>query len=263
MKFKSILLILLTLFVCITKPLSAKARGIVFAFDKTHAPFSFVENEEPTGFDIDLLVPMFEDTKFGFAPTEYKWNDALVSLRKGIKVDMMSQMDKTPEREEIYDFTDEPYLIDEVRIFTKDDSICTIDDLNGKKVAVQKGSYYEEQLSQNEDITILATESEYDALEALNGELVDAFVGPFSVAMYIIKKNNYDDIISAEEPLETSYMYFAVDKGDGELLGFLNEGMKTLRENGIYEIIHNKWFGKEHHNEGPECEHPCGHPCNN
>jgi len=131
---------------------------------------------------------MFEGTKYSFVPTEYKWNDALVSLRKGVKVDLMSQMDKTPEREEIYDFSDEPYLIDEIRIFSKDDSISSIDDLAGKKVAVQKGSYYEEMLKQYEEIIILATESEYDALAALNNDIVDAFVGPSSVAMYIIRK---------------------------------------------------------------------------
>jgi len=261
MKFKSILILLLVVFVCFTTSLSAKARGIVFAFDKTHAPFSFVENGEPVGFDLDLLFPMFEGTKYGFAPTEFKWNDALVSLKKGVKVDMMSQMDKTPEREVLYDFTDEPYLIDEVRIFTKDDSIYNFDDLNGKKVAVQKGSYYEEILSQNEKITILATESEYDALDALNNDLVDAFVGPFSVAMYIITSNNYVDIIYAEESLETSYMYFVVDKHDNELLKFLNEGMKALRENGTYEAVHEKWFGNTQQEE-PGCEHPCEHPCN-
>jgi len=258
---KSFLLILLIALLLSTTALSAKERGIVFAFDKTHAPFSFIENDEPAGFDIDLLTPMFEGTIYGFTPTEFKWSDALVSLRKGVKVDLMSQMDKTPEREDIYDFSDEPYLIDEIRIFSKDDSISSIDDLAWKKVAVQKGSYYEEMLSQNEEINVNPTESEYDALDALNNDLVDAFVGPTSVAMYIIKKNGYVDIISAEEPLETSYMYLAVDNNDTDLLDFINEGMMELKNNGIYDQIHKKWFGKVEHEKEPECETPCGHPC--
>jgi len=244
MKMRSFLLILITVLLLTTTALSAKERGIVFAFNKDHAPFSFIENDEPAGFDIDLLYPIFDGSKFGFEPTEYKWSDALVSLRKGVKVDLMSQMDKTPEREEIYDFSDEPYLIDEIRIFSKDDSISSIDDLAGKKVAVQKGSYYEEMLKQNEQITILPTESEIDALDALDNDLVDAFVGPTSVARFIIKKNGYVDIISAGEPLETSYMYFAVNKDDNELLEFINEGMQHLKNNGAYDEIHKKWFGK-------------------
>jgi len=261
MKMKSFLLISITALLLITTALSAKERGIVFAFDKTHAPFSFVVNDEPAGFDIDLLTPMFEGTKYSFIPTEYKWNDALVSLRKGVKVDLMSQMDKTPEREEIYDFSDEPYLIDEIRIFSKDDSISSIDDLAGKKVAVQKGSYYEEMLKQYEEITILATESEYDALAALNNDIVDAFVGPSSVAMYIIKKNGYVQITTAEEPLETSYMYLTVDKNDTDLLEFINEGMIELKNNGTYDQIHEKWFGKIEHEKEPECDTPCERPC--
>jgi len=259
---KSFLLISITALLLITTALSAKERGIIFAFDKAHAPFSFVVNDEPAGFDIDLLAPMFEGTKYSFVPTEYKWNDALVSLRKGVKVDLMSQMDKTPEREEIYDFSDEPYLIDEIRIFSKDDSINSIDDLAGKKVAVQKGSYYEEMLKQYEEIIILATESEYDALAALNNDIVDAFVGPSSVAMYIIKKNGYVQITTAEEPLETSYMYLAVDKNDTDLIDFINVGMQIVKENGTYDQIHEKWFGKIGHEKEPECETPCGHPCN-
>jgi len=261
MKMRSFLIILITILLLTTTALSAKARGIVFAFDKDHAPFSFIENGEPAGFDTDLLYPIFEGSKFGFAPTEYKWSDALVSLRKGIKVDLMSQMDKTPEREEIYDFSDEPYLIDEIRIFSKDETVSTFDDLAGKKVAVQKGSYYEELLKENEQITILPTESEIDALDALDNNIVDAFVGPTSVAKYIIKKNSYNDIISANEPLETSYMYFAVDKGDGELLEFINKGMQNLRDNGIYDEIHKKWFEKNEQKEESGCEKSCPRPC--
>ena len=261
MKIKSFLLILITILVLTTTSLSAKARGIVFAFDKDHAPFSFIENGEPAGFDLDLLTPIFEGSKFGFAPTEFKWSDALVSLRKGVKVDLMSQMDKTPEREEIYDFSDEPYLMDEIRIFSKDKTINTFDDLVGKKVAVQKGSYYEEMLKENEQITILPAESEIDALDALDNNMVDAFVGPTSVAKYIIKKNSYDDIISADEPLQTSYMYFAVDKGDDELLEFINEGMQLLIDNGTYDEIRKKWFGKHEQKEEPGCGKPCQHPC--
>ena len=261
MKIKTFLLMLITILVLTTTSLSAKARGIVFAFDKDHAPFSFIENDEPAGFDLDLLTPIFEGSKFGFAPTEFKWSDALVSLRKGVKVDLMSQMDKTPEREEIYDFSDEPYLMDEIRIFSKDKTINTFDDLVGKKVAVQKGSYYEEMLKENEQITILPAESEIDALDALDNNIVDAFVGPTSVAKYIIKKNSYDDIISADEPLQTSYMYFAVDKGDDELLEFINEGMQLLKDNGTYDDIHKKWFGKHEQKEEPGCGKPCQHPC--
>ena len=263
MKTKSFLLILITVLLLTTTALSAKARGIIFAFDKDHAPFSFIENGEPAGFDIDLLYPIFEGSKFVFVPTEFKWSDALVSLRKGVKVDLMSQMDKTPEREEIYDFSDEPYLIDEIRIFSTNDPICSIEDLTGKEVAVQKGSYYEELLKENEQITILPTESEYDALDALDNNIVDAFVGPTSVAKYIIKKNSYDNIISAEESLETSYMYFAVDKNDIELLKFINEGMKTIKENGTYETVQEKWFGKneEEQEEEPGCGNPCQNPC--
>jgi ABC-type amino acid transport substrate-binding protein len=258
---KSFLLILITVLLLITTALSAKARGIVFAFDKDHAPFSFIENCDPAGFDLDLLNPIFEGSKFGFAPTEFKWSDALVSLRKGVKVDIMSQMDKTPEREEIYYFSDEPYLIDEIRIFSKDNTINTFDKLSGKKVAVQKGSYYEEILKDNEQITILPTESEIDALDALDNNIVDAFVGPTSVAKHIIKKNSYDDIISAGEPLETSYMYFAVDKGDDELLEFINEGMQHLKDTGTYDEIHKKWFGKNEQKEESGCEKPCPRPC--
>jgi len=261
MKKSSFLLVLITILLLFTTSLSAKERGIVFAFDKTHAPFSFVENGNPAGFDIDLLTPMFEGTIYGFTPTEFQWSDALVSLRKGVKVDLMSQMDKTPEREEVYDFSDEPYLVDEIRIFSKDNSINSIDALTGKKVAVQKGSYYEELLSKNENIILLPTESEYDALYALNNAVVDAFVGPTSVAMYIIKKNGYVEITSADEPLETSYMYLAVDKNDTELLEFINEGMTELKKNGTYDLIHKKWFGKIEPAKEPNCETPCGHPC--
>jgi len=249
MKVRLFLITSVTTLLMVSSILSAKARGIVFAFDKNHAPFSFIENDEPVGFDIDLLTPIFDDSKYGFAPTEYKWSDALTSLRKGIKVDLMSQMDKTPEREEIYDFSDKPYLSDDIKIYTKKFLINSIEDLSEKKVAVQNGSYYQNLLNENENIIIIPTESENQALNALSKDSVDAFVGPAKVAGYIIKMNGYTNIKPSKKTLGISYMYFAVDKGDSVLLEFINERMNFLRDEGIYDEIYEKWFGSEIHDK--------------
>ena len=37
----------------------------------------------------------------------------------------------------------------------------------------------------------------------------------------------------------------AVKKGNTELLGQLNAGLRTIKENGTYAEIYRKWFGKE------------------
>ncbi len=258
---KFILLSFLIVLLCATFA-HAKARGIVFAFDKDHPPFSFLENNEPAGFDIDILTPIFMNCKYGFTPKVYRWEDALNSLRKGIKVQLMSQMNKTEDRLMVYDFSEEPYLVDEVMIFSKKDTLATLDDLTDERVAVQKGSSYEQMLQDHEGIIILPTYSEYDALGALEDEIVDAFIGPRTVAQYIINSKGYTDINAVGEPLETSYMYLAVQKGDTELLDFINAGMKKLRETGQYQQIHDKWFGVMKNNKEAGCEKPCDHPCN-
>lgn len=265
MKFLKIFILSSLIMLMSVSSISARARGIVFAFDKDHPPFSFIQDGEPAGFDIDILTPIFVDCKYGFTPTVYKWDDALNSLRKGIKVQLMSQMSKTEDRLMVYDFSEEPYLIDEVMIFSKIDTISDIKGLVDKKVAVQKGSSYEQMLEKYEGIIILPTESEYDALEALENEIVEAFVGPQSVAQYIINSKGYADINAVGAPLETSYMYLAVEKGDTELLEFINAGMKKLRETGQYKHIYDTWFGKQSIPDNLEesgCGKPCQHPCN-
>ncbi|HEX37782.1 MAG TPA: amino acid ABC transporter substrate-binding protein [Candidatus Cloacimonetes bacterium] len=243
MKFIKTFILSMLIILLLTAVCEAKARGIIFAFDKDHPPFSFLKDGEPAGFDIDILTHIFVNCKYGFTPKVYKWEDGLNSLRKGIKVQLMSQMNKTEDRLLVYDFSEEPYLIDEVMIFSKNDTISSIQDLFDKRVAVQKGSSYKQMLEDYEKVIILPTDSEYDALEALENDLVDAFIGPKSVAQYIINSKDYTDICAVGESLETSYMYLAVEKGDTELLDFINAGMKRLRETGQYQQIHDKWFG--------------------
>lgn len=241
MKKKLTTIIILILILTFSGLLQCKEKEEIFVFDKEHAPFSFMDDGKPAGFDIDILNAIFADSKVELNMLPYKWRDALENLKKG-NVDIISELDKTEDRMKIYDFCDTPYLTDHVKIFVKDENIKSLNDLKGKKVAVQKGSIYQTILEKVDGIIVEPQDSEFENLKLLNENKVDAFVGPAKVAYYIISKYNYEGIRGIGTPIKKSIMYFAVKKGDYELLRFLNNELIEIKFDGTYDKIYQKWF---------------------
>ncbi len=200
-----------------------------------------MDDGKPSGFDIDILNAIFEDSKVELTMLTYKWHEALENLKNG-NVDIISELDKTKGRMKIYDFCDIPYLTDHIKIFVKDENIKSLNDLKGKKVSVQKGSIYQTILEKEDGIIVEPQDSEFENLRLLSENKVDAFVGPAKVAYYIISKYNYIGIRGIGTPIKKSIMYFAVKKGDYELLRFFNNKINEIMFDGTYDKIYQKWF---------------------
>jgi glutamine transport system substrate-binding protein len=75
--------------------------------------------------------------------------------------------------------------------------------------------------------------------------MADAFVGTEKTALYNIRKYNLKGMFPVGAPLEVSSIYYAVKKGDTDLLAGINEGMQQIKRDGTYDRIYRLWFVEE------------------
>jgi signal transduction histidine kinase/ABC-type amino acid transport substrate-binding protein len=217
---------------------------IVVGGDHTNPPYEYLENGNPTGFNIELIKAVGEveglDVKIQLGP----WAEARHELGLG-KVDALAGMYYSPERNQIVDFSVPHTQVTPAIFVRKGSNIRSFEDIKGKEIIVQKGDIIHDFLI-HDRITphIVPVTDPVDELELLaSGKHDCAFMPSRLQGEYIIKSQkltNIKVINSGQPPL---HYCFAVRKGNRELVQRLDEGLNILRADGRYQQIYNKWFG--------------------
>jgi len=222
---------------------SGQTNIIIYSFDNDYPPYTFMENGKPVGFDVDIIKAIFNEQKVNIEYRPMQWGDVQQALKEG-RVDITSGIVKTEERKKYYDFSSYPLCDFRIALFTTPKTgIREIQDLKNGKIATQRGSYYQKLVEQKGFKPDLY-ETETEALIALSKGQADAFVGAENTALFNIRKYNLKDIFPVGSPLEASGIYFAVRKGNQDLLSRIDEGMQRINREGTYGRIYRQWFGK-------------------
>ena len=237
---------LLFIFLIFSPGLIYAQETIKSASEYNYPPLSIVtEKNEADGFSVELLRASLKavglDVEFYVGP----WAKIKQDLAHG-KIQVLPLVGRTPEREKIFDFS-VPYHTMYGGIFVRTDetSINTLKDLADKEVLVMKGDNAEEfLLRENVSKHIITTESFEDAFKILSEGKHDAIVAQQTVGTQLIEKLGITNIIfiSRIDKYKQDWT-FAVKEGDKELLAILNDGLSLIITNGIFDIIHDKWFG--------------------
>ena len=124
-----------------------------------------------------------------------------------------------------------------------DSSISSIDDLKGKKVAVQLGTVADLVLSEEyPEVEVVQHKKFLVAVEDLLANKVDAIAFDLLPAQEVVNKNNELKIL--EEELLTDKYGIAVQKGNTELLEVINQVLKEMMDNGEIEEYTIKYLGE-------------------
>ncbi len=79
--------------------------------------------------------------------------------------------------------------------------------------------------------------------ELVNGG-IDAVVADSPVVLEYIKNNPQANLKAFGDPrFEQEFYGIAMRQGDKELHDLVNEGLRRIKENGVYDLIFNKYFG--------------------
>lgn len=214
--------------------------------DKDYAPYEWLENGEYKGVAIDYMKRIEKIVGIEFQIVKNKsWNE-IINMAKNGEIDMITSIVQTPERSKYLNFT-EFYRKSPVIIIDRGENgfIGGLKYLNNKKVSVEKNYFMEEILRKNyPNIKLQVVDSTKKALELVNSEEVDAYVGDLGLSDYLIKKNDFSNLRFSGQTEYFSDQGFAVTKNNTELLSILNKAVKSLPEDEIQNTF-NYWLSAE------------------
>lgn len=215
--------------------------------DTPYEPFEFEgPNGEQTGYDIDLLRAIADDAGLGLAVLDLPFDGILGSVVAGECDVVASAVTITEERAEQVDFTEPYFDADQSLLVRSEDAetFATLDALAGERIAVQAGTTGETYANENapEGAEVVSFEDADGLFGALTSGDVSAVLQDFPVNAY---RATQDDAFVVTETFPTGEQYgFAVEKGNEELLTFLDQGLATLREDGRFDEIFATYFGE-------------------
>jgi len=212
-----------------------------------YPPLIFKQDGKLTGFEYDLLQAVAKEENLELEFKEMKFDGFIPGLQSN-QVDIASSILIREERKEVVDFTDIFLESGLVLAVANDSSIQSFEDLKGKTIVATQGSTtYEEAKKLAEQYGGQAKPlKETDALylDVENGN-ADALVlnSPTVDYRLAVDGDNVKFRIVGEHMTVDEHA-FAVKKGNKELADKINNGLKKVQENGEYNKIHEKWFGK-------------------
>lgn len=221
---------------------------ITVAGDENFPPYEFLDERDGLkvyrGFNIDLIRAVMETTNQELQFLPLPWQEALRALQEG-RVDAIGGMKYDAERAHYFDFSEE-YLINSLAIFVaKDNSIIfELGDLENKRIAVQKDDIAYQKL-RGRALELTATVSQEEAIKLLVAGKVEAVVGNKMAGQYILQRlGAMDSVKSVGGVINPERYGFAVRRDNAELLQKFNEGLRTIKADGSYDRIYQKWFGE-------------------
>lgn len=222
--------------------------GIYFISQKHYPPFEFIseEGEPPQGISIDLARWIAE--RYGFTPHFYyaDFQTAQQRVLKG-QSDVLTSLFLSEDRKKRFAFS--PPFIDvpsSIFVSTERPDILSVEDLNGKRVAIQRGDYAKEFLAQQKiDYTIVETTNFRDSIQqVLSGE-ADVLIGDEQIVYYeVYSAGLTGQLKKVGKPLYTGQTCFAVAKDNIILNAILTKGVKAAQKEGVMDDIILKWAGK-------------------
>jgi len=210
--------------------------------DATFPPMEFVENDKRTGFDIDLVEAMGKvmNRRIEWVDIDFKGLiPGLVSKRFDMAT---SAIYITDARKKVVDFSD-TYYAGGLVAMVKDGnaSVKTIDDLGGKKVAVQVGTKSVGYLGKNyPKIQLVEVEKNQEMFNLVDIARADAAVTGKPAAFQYIRTRGGLHVL--DQQLTTEEYGMALRKDTPELTKSINEALAKLKADGTYVQIVKKWF---------------------
>lgn len=213
----------------------------------TYKPFTYHEGGagELTGYDVEVITAVAEKLGVEAEFEETQWDAIFAGLEAGRFDVIANQVSITPEREEVYSFS-EPYTYSNGVIVTSADNsdITSFEDLEGKTTAQSLTSNWYE-LAEESGAKVEAVEGWAQSVTLLEQGRVDATINDELTFLDYQKSTPNENIKIAAETEEQSRSALAFRQGSDELVEAVNEALTELREDGTLAEISEKYFGED------------------
>lgn len=206
-------------------------------------PFEYLENGQPTGFNIDLIHAVSREIGFDTEITLTTPEQARQDLLDG-KVDMLAGLAYSTNRDSQFDFS-VPITYSSFNLYVRSDSqVNSLEEIRGMEIIVQSGSVAHDYLIEERFTSkIILVTDHADAIRLLSQNQYDGAILNRIQADYLINQMEVTNIRRVTQDIFELKFSFAVAEGNRELLAKLNEGLYTLSTTGELDDIQEKWFG--------------------
>ena len=230
----------------------AQGKDLKVAIDPTYEPFTFkTADGKPTGFDVDIATALCEQIKRKCVFVEQVLDSMIPGLQAKKYDVIISSMSVTDDRLKVIDFSDKYYNTPSRVVIKKGVKFDGPASLKGKKIGVLKGST-QEKYALGELKTAGAEIVSYEAqdqvyLDIKSGRLEGTVADFVEVTGGFLSKPEGKDYTLVGPELYIQ-KYFGIGagiglrKGQDELKKSLNTAIKTIRTNGTYKTINDKYF---------------------
>lgn len=212
--------------------------------DRDFAPYEWIDakgNYVGLSADYIALVEQRLGVKFNIVKDK-SWAEILEMAQRG-ELDMISNVNKTPERERYLIFT-EAYLNTPAIIISDNNNgfIGTLNRLDGKQVTLEKGYFMQELLKHDHpEIRLVPAENIHDALNMVSSGKADAYIGDAASANYAIKREGMLNLGFSGDTHYQSHHRMAATKANPELAILLDKALADIPE-AEKETIQNRWM---------------------
>ncbi|MFD5430189.1 ABC transporter substrate-binding protein [Streptomyces sp. NPDC127084] len=235
--------------------------------DAAYAPMEYEEGGKIVGIDPDIAAALGKELGVKFVFTSGTFDGLISSLNTGRQDVVMSAMSDTKARQEGLDDTGKKvgkgvdfvdYFTSGVSLLVKKGNpqkITSLDDLCGKKVAVQRGTTYETtfkaQAAKCEKdgkgkLTIEAFDTDAEAQTRVKSGGAVADLNDYPVAAHIAKTaGGGNDFEVVGDQTDAGPFGIAVDKDNTELRDALKLALAAIIKNGEYGKVLEKWDVKD------------------
>lgn len=220
------------------------------ATEGAYPPFNYVDEDgQLAGFDVDIAKELCRAMDVRCEIVAVEWGKILDGLADGSYAAVVASMAKTPDREKKADFTDKYYRSRSAFIgkFGEYDDVSPAA-LKGKRLCTASGTVQEQYLRTHygETSTIIVVKDTPATFAALADGTADLVLSDaLNCLDFLDSKEGMDfDFVGEALPGEatSSTAYIAVRKGDDALRERINEAIRTIRLDGSYERVNNKYF---------------------
>ena len=230
-------------------PNLAAVPAIRFLTTADYPPFNFRDQSgELVGFNVDLARALCAELKIACTVQAWPWDQASKALEDNQGDALIAGLAITPENGALFDFS-QIYLMMPGRFVTPVAATAEFDPhkLDGKKLAVRKGSTHEEFLRRYLPAAQLVEfDSEFAALDAVEKGEADAWFGDALRASFWLNTHigccDFAGQPYFRPDLFGQGLAVALPAGHDAVRQAIDYGLARLKRSGVYDELYLRWF---------------------
>jgi len=224
----------------------AQKNTLVVGSEQDYPPFATgMADATAGGFTVDLWKAVAAEAGLNYTIRVRPFHQILQEFKEG-KIDVLINLAKSEERQHFADFT-VPHVVVNGAIFVRkgESGIRTEGDFTGKSIIVLNADLaHDYAVSKGWEKQLVLVGTSAEGMRLLASGKHDAMLLSKLAGMQTLQLLGLTNIEALKVKAGFSQKFaFAVQEGQSELLGRLNEGLALTKSNGTYNDLYDKWFG--------------------